>query len=445
MSRRTFGATSPLAFAARGLALVAAATLTTATALAFGVAPAAAQTVAITNAKIYPVSGPVIERGTVVMKDGKITAVGADVQAPAGAKVIDGTGKVVTPGFLDSVTQLGIVEIGAVQGTNETRSSNDRITAAYKVSYGINPYSTLIPIARTGGVTRAVVAPSPGTPLIGGQAALIHLTGDRISKMIEKDPVAMFAALDERAAEQTGGGRGDAMLRLREILQDAKDYAANKAAFNAGNRREYSVSRLDLEALIPVLQGREPLALEANHTTDIQNALALRDEFGLKLILVGAADGWMMADDLAKAGVPVVLNPMTDIPTFEELGATLENAGRLQKAGVDVILSSFDAHNVRDLRQDAGNAVAYGMPYDAALRAVTLGPAELWGIADRFGSLEAGKEADVVVWTGDPFELTTWPEHVFVQGQELPNDTRQTKLLERYRTLGDSMPPAYRH
>ncbi len=406
----------------------------------------AAQTIAITNAKIYPVSGPVIESGTVVIRDGKIAAVGADVQAPSGARVIDGSGKVVTPGFLDSVTQLGIVEIGAVEGTNEISSSNDRITAAYKVSYGINPYSTLIPIARAGGVTRAVVAPSPGRQaLIGGQAALIHLNGDRASRMIESDPAAMFAILNERAAETSGGGRGDAMLRLREVLQDARDYQANHAAFEKGARRDYAISRLDLEALVPVVDGKLPLALTANKTTDIENALTLRQEFGVKLILVGAADAWMVADDIARAGVPVILNPMTDIPDFDELGATLENAARLQKAGVTVALSSFDAHNVRDLRQDAGNAVSYGLPYDEALKAVTLTPARIWGIADRYGSLESGKEADVVVWSGDPFELLTSVEHVFVQGRELPNVTRQTKLLERYRTLEGGLPPSYKH
>jgi imidazolonepropionase-like amidohydrolase len=226
------------------------------------------------------------------------------------------------------------------------------------------------------------------------------------------------------------------MLRLREMLQDAQDYALNKAAFNAAQRREYSRSRLDLEALQPVLKGQIPLAVQANRASDLLAAIRLANEFKLRLVILGASEGWMVADQLAKARVPVVVKPLTDIPSFDSLGATLENAARLSRAGVTVALASFDTQNSRLLRQEAGNAIANGMDRAAALEAVTLAPARLWGVADRVGSIEVGKDADLVVWAhADPFELTSGAERVFIKGIEVPRQTRQTQLLQRYRTL----------
>lgn len=410
---------------------------------AVGTGELAAQSVVITNAEIHPVSGPVIPSGTLVISDGRIAAVGADVSVPEGARVIDGSGKVVTPGFLDSFTQLGIVEIGAVSGTNDIFSEDDRITAAFDVVYGLNPASSLIPIARTGGITRAVIAPSPGASIIAGQGALIDLGGERVQDMLHRRSVAMFGILNESAAERAGGARGTAMLRIREALQDASDYAANRQAYAAGGRREYAMSRLDLEALVPVARGQVPFALAVDRAADILSAIELAEEFGLRLILISAAEGWLVADDIARAGIPVVLNPMHNIPSYDALSATLENATRLSAAGVEVTFATFDAHNVRNLRQAAGNAVAYGMPRDAALRAITSAPAALWGISDSYGRLEVGMDADVVVWSGDPFEPLTALEHVFIEGRELRGDTRQELLVERYRNLNERLPEAY--
>lgn len=416
--------------------------------IALGADAASAQAVAIINARIHPVSGPVIERGTIIMQDGRITAVGADVERPAGVRLIDAAGKVVTPGFLDSFTRLGVVEINAVEGTEDSSSDDDRVTAAFRVSFGLNPASTLLPIARSGGITRAVVAPGGGSPpkLIHGQGALIDLGGGRVEDMVHRDPVAMFASIDEGTTESVGGARGVAMLRLREALEDARDYAANRSAYDAGQRREYALSRLDLEALGPVLRGELPLALAVDRAADIRQALRLGEEYGLRLILVGAAEGWGVAEDIAAAGVPVVVDPMANIPGYDALATTLENAARLAAAGVDVVFATFDAHNVRNLRQAAGNAVANGMPYESALRAVTAAPAALWGVADTYGTLEPGRTADVVVWSGDPFELLSTPEHVFVEGREVSLDSRQQELLERYRRIAeDGLPQSYRH
>jgi imidazolonepropionase-like amidohydrolase len=177
---------------------------------------------------------------------------------------------------------------------------------------------------------------------------------------------------------------------------------------------------------------------------DILNALALAREFKLRLILSGGAEGWMVADAIRAAGVPVVMNPLTDIPGYDNLAATLENAARLQKAGVTVAFATFDAHNARNLRFLAGNAVANGMPYDAALAAITSAPARIWGADSLTGTLVPGRRADLVVWSGDPFELMTRAEHVLIAGREMPPDNRQLELLARYRTLGDSVPAQYR-
>ena len=245
----------------------------------------------------------------------------------------------------------------------------------------------------------------------------------------------MMAILGEAGAGVAGGSRATAMLRLRELLQDAVDFNRNRVAWNTGQRRDYARGRLDLEALRPVILGELPLAVSANRASDLLAAFRLASEFKLKLILVGAAEGWKVADEIAKARVPVIVKPLTNIPSFDALGATLENAARLHRAGVQVALSSFETHRAQTLRQEAGNAVSYGLDADAALRAVTLIPAQIWGVAATTGSLEVGKDADVVIWSGDPFELTTSAERVFIKGREVPKETRQSELLKKYRTI----------
>jgi imidazolonepropionase-like amidohydrolase len=403
------------------------------------------QTFAITNAKIHTVSGTVIESGTIIIRDGRITAVSAAVQLPADTRVIDASGKIVTPGFLDSSTALGTVEIGAAVGTNDQASTTDRITAAFNPLDNLNPFSTLIPITRVEGITRAVVAPGAGASFIAGQGLLIDLGSQGTNVTVHRNPVAVYAVLGEGGAERTGGTRATNLLRLREVLQDARDYASNRAAFESGDRRAYAVSRLDLEALIPVVRGELPLAVQVNRASDILSALRLGRELNLRLILQGAAEGWMVAREIAAANVPVVINPLTNLPGFESLAISFENAARLHNAGVTVAFATFESHNSRNLKQLAGNAVSHGMPYDAALRAVTLTPARIWGVSANYGSIEPGKDADLVIWSGDPFELTTNAERVFIRGVEMPKETRQAELLRRYRQVGTGgLPEAYR-
>ena len=397
---------------------------------------ASGETIAITGARIHPVSGPVIDKGTVVVSGGRILAVGSNVQVPAGARTIDAAGKVVTPGFLDSSTQVGIVEVSlSADGTADGASTEKGLSAAFNVVDAFNPNSTVLPVTRVEGVTRTVVMPAGTGHVLIGQAAVIDLSGAHAPASVHRTPAAMVALLGEAGAAVTGGSRASAMLRLRESLQDTRDYLANRAAYNTAQRRDYALSRLDLEALAPVVRGEVPLAIQANRASDLLAAMRLSEEYKLRLILVGASEGWMVADEIARHKVPVIVKPLTNLPNFDSLGATLENPGRLVKAGVDIALASFETHRSGTLRQEGGNAIAYGLDRGAALSAVTLGAARIWGVADRFGSIEPGKDADLVVWSGDPFELTTTAERVFIQGREMPKDTRQRQLLERYRDV----------
>lgn len=399
-------------------------------------AVAAGPAIAITNTRILTAAGPAIEKGTVVIRAGKIAAVGANVSVPAGARVIDGSGKTVTPGFIESSTNLGIVEIPlSAEGTADQNSTDPGVSAAFDVVDAFNPLSTAIPVTRVDGITRALVVPGGTGHIVLGQAAVFDLGGEHVPSSVTKPRAAMMAVLGEAGAGVAGGSRATAMLRLRELLQDAADFNANRAAWQSAQRRDYVRSRIDLEALRPVVTGAMPIAISANRASDLLAAMRLADEFKLKLVLLGAAEGWMVADEIAKRKVPVVIKPLTNIPSFDALGATLENAARLQKAGVTLVLSTFDTQRAGTLRQEAGNAISYGLDAEAALRSVTITPARVWGIADRAGSLEVGKDADVVIWSGDPFELTTAAEHVFIKGREMPKETRQSELLKKYRTI----------
>jgi imidazolonepropionase-like amidohydrolase len=394
------------------------------------------QEIAITNARILPVSGPPIARGTIVIRGDRIVAVGANVTAPPGARVIDAGGKSVTPGLIDSGIQTGIVEIPvSAEGTADENTTDTRVSAAFNVVDSFNGNSAVIPVTRVEGITRALITPGGTGNVFLGQGAVMDFSGAQVPGSVTRAPAVMVALLGEQGAGVAGGSRATAILRIREMLQDAQDYAINHVAFNAAQRRPYSRSRLDLDALQPLLKRQVPLAIQANRASDLLAAIRLADEFKVRLVLMGAAEGWMVADQLARAHVPVVVKPLTDIPSFDSLAATLENPARLARAGVSLALASFDTQNSRNLRQEAGNAIANGMDRDAALRAVTLTPAQLWDVADRVGSIEAGKDADLVIWSGDPFELTAGAERVFIKGVEVSRDTRQRALLNKYRAL----------
>ena len=413
--------------------------------MVFGVPALGAQTIAITGGKVYPVSGPPIENGTVLIRDGKIVAVGSNVTVPQGAQRVDASGKWVTPGLVNSATSLGLVEVGFGADANESRArTEDQVAAAFKAWEGINPQSVYLRPASEDGITTAVALPSGG--LIAGQGAMIDvLTGSTQNGMLVKAPVAMFGQLGNDQAAGAGA-RAQVVGKLRRLLDDTKYYAANRSDFNRGASRSLSADRADLEAMIPVVQGRLPLLISADRASDIRTALDIAKEYDLKIVIGGGSEAWMVADELAAAKVPVLTGAMNNIPySFSQLGSRQDNAAILRKAGVDVALignaggGDEELFNVRNIRYEAGNAVAYGMSWDDALRAITLAPAQMFGVADKVGSLRPGTEGNVVVWDGDPFEFATRATQVFIRGRLQAGPSRQDLLVQRYLNL----PPKY--
>jgi imidazolonepropionase-like amidohydrolase len=406
-------------------------------------ATAGAQTVAITGGKVYTVTGAPIENATVVITNGKISAVGANVAIPASARRIDAAGKWVTPGFVNASTSLGVAEITLAAGQVDNSANGEKgVAASFRVWEGFNPAAEFLPPARKDGITTIGVLPGRG--LVEGQAAAVDLVDGSLSSMLLKAPVAMVADISN--TQGTEGARGEAIGHLRELLRDTKAYQLRKAQYDAGASRELVASRADLEALIPVVNGTLPMWINADRASDIEAALALAKEFSpMKIAILSGAEAWMVADRLAGAKVPVLVGAMNNIPgSFNTLNARQENAGLLRAKNANVVLIGNGAgdaagFNVGNLRYDAGNAVAYGMKWDDALRAVTLAPAEALGLGDQVGSISVGKLGNVVIWSGDPFEFATVPEHVLVHGQEFTRPTRDEELTNRYKT----QPPKY--
>ncbi len=412
---------------------------------------AAAQTIAIVGGNVHTVAAHgMIEGATVLIRDGQIAGVGTDLEIPPDATRIDAHGKIVTPGIFDTLSYIGIVEISLIDETADASSASVRYNAAFDVAQAINPRSVLIPINRIEGVTRSLVAPQPAQGLQPGQTAspitglgaVIDLGGG--PDYLTARAVALFAELDEQGAALAGGSRIGAMLSLEEALQDAEDYRDHRPDFEQRARRDYALGRLDLEALQPVLAGKTKIVVRAERASDIEAALRIAQEHRLQLVIAGGTQAWMVADQLARAQVPVILDPLQDLPDrFEQVGATLENAARLNAAGVTIAFSIGDSHNARNLKQSAGNAVAYGLPWPVALAAITLNPARIFGLDGRLGTLEPGKDGDVVVWSGDPLEVTTFADQVVIHGHIVPMVSRQTLLRDRYLDLKRPSPPAY--
>jgi imidazolonepropionase-like amidohydrolase len=415
--------------------------LVAATALVLAVrGPVAApvpEVVAIEGATVWRAPGDKLEGATIVLRDGKVAALGKDVKAPADARRIDGRGLVVTAGLVDAYTTVGLVEIDLEESFNDgaLRADDDQVHAAFRAVDAYNAQSVAIPVARAGGVTSVLAAPSGG--LVSGASAWMALAdATRPGDVTVLAPAAMHMALGNRARGAAQNSRGMAVERARELFADAREYGKRKGAYEKNQTRRFAASRLDLEALAPVLAGRLPLVVRADRASDIEAALALQKEHKLRLVIAGGAEAWQLADALAAAKVPVILNPTQNLPeSFEQLHVRDDGAAILARAGVTVVISTLgEQSNVRTLRQIAGIAVAWGLTWDQALAAVTTAPASIFGkSAEGRGTLAVGAVADVVVWTGDPFELSTRPAHVFVRGVEQSLRTRQTLLLERYR------------
>ena len=431
--------------------------------------PAFAQSLtAITGGRVLTGTS-VIENGTVVIQNGRVVSVGTGA-APSGARIIDARGKVVAPGFVAVDSGLGASEISSVGGSDDQSNGANSISASFDVSYGLDPWSFTLPVARLGGITRAIVVPShPGggggnhqddgdadfsgvgeggyqaPSLFAGQAAVIHLAQG--TDILVKARVAMVAPFGEAGASVSGGARGAEFTQFKETLAEVRLYARNKAAYDRAGLRDLSLSRADLEALIPVANGSMPLIVTVHRAADIQQVLRLAREEGVKIILDGAEEGWLVADQIVAAGVPVLLNPIANLPgNLETRAVRMENAAALDAAGVTIAIKGNEGsiHRARETRYNAGNAVSHGLPYEAAIEAITVNPAKIFGMAGQFGELRAGAAADVVVWSGDPLEPLSIAETIFIGGAEQAPTSRQFLLRDRYRTGGEgAMPPAY--
>lgn len=395
------------------------------------------------GAMIHPVSGPSLVGDVLIGRDGRIQAVGASLPAPADSRIIDVSGKVITPGLVDAYTRLGLVGVVAVAGTKDDDAGGDPVRAAALAADGFNPANVALAVARAQGLTSVVAAPTGG--LVAGQSTWVDLAGPWGDGVVVPGSVAMHLALGEGAVPQTGASRGALLLAVRELFDDVRFYRDHKALFDENRSRTLAASRLDLEALTPVIEGRLPVAAVVRRASDILAFLDLAKSQGFRPIVLGGNEAWMVAPRLATERVTVVIQPLENLPAlFESLGSRSDAVALLHAAGVPVVVSTFHAlqykHDVGTLRQLAGNAVRAGLPWDAALRAVTLEPATLYGRAD-IGALEPGRRANLVVWSGDPFELSTVAEAVIIEGREVPLRSRHTQLLERYRALPRRDPP----
>lgn len=418
--------------------------------------------IAIRGGKLLTISHGVIENGVVVMENGKITAVGgAGTAIPRGATVVDATGMTVYPGLIDSETNLGLVEVEADQNSNDLNEPSDEIMPHMHVFDAFHSETQRIPVVRVNGITNAIVAPGSQDSL-PGQDIFIQLDGKDRDQMILVPDVALamnFSAMQRRRATPgQGGGGGGARFpstrmglaaQLRQTFIDAQDYEAKmQSASKTSDSNKSSSARggsnaqkrdLKLEALLPYLHGQKPVVIGAEDGYDVENAMRLAREFNLKVVLNHVTHSQDILDEIASWKVPVVVGPIYDFPRPDErYDAVYSLPAELYKRGVKIAFASYHVEHNRNLPYAAGYAVAYGLPYEEALKAITINPAEIWGVADQLGSLDVGKTANVVIANGDPLDVKTDVKQVFIEGRKIPMENRQTRLRDQY----GGVPPA---
>jgi imidazolonepropionase-like amidohydrolase len=403
--------------------------------------PVFAETVAITGGMVAIGDGSAPTRGTVVVRDGRVVAAGTNVAVPEGARTVDATGKWVTPGIVAGFTRLGLVEVDAVDQTNDASAGGSPYNASLDVTDAINPRVPSIAVSRAAGVTRAIVAPDTAGSMFAGFGAVIDMGND--ADAVTKSRAFQFVAFGEAGARIAGGSRVASFAAFRNALDEARAYARNPGGYD-GRSKDALLLRRDAEALLPVIDGRVPLYVHVESGPDIMRVLGLRREFpNVKLVLVGVTEGWTVARQIAASGVPVIASALNDLPaSFEQLAATQSNIGRMKAAGVTVGIGMIDDNDTRQAQQStqlAGNLVALtrvpgatGLSWGDAFAAITSKPAEIAGLGGEIGSLRAGRRADVVIWSGDPLELATAVEKVWIDGVEQNLSTRQTRLRDRY-------------
>lgn len=394
--------------------------------------------IAIENVKVEVGDGTILKRTTVVFEDGKIIAVGE--HSADTAQKIDGRNKVLTPGFLEVESQLGLIEVDLEKATQDfTFKSVDGLQPAFRAADGFNPFSAHVPVNREEGVTSAIISPTGG--LISGTGSWVPLLANIESIPSADKPIAMFATVGHDAFQTAGEARGGVWLKLRQLFEDVRFYQKNQAAIQRGQSRPLLVSPIHLEAMVPVLAGKIPLVMRVHRASDIIAAIEFSRREQIKIIISGGAEAHVVADYLAVDRIPVIIHQSIQSPfAFETLMAKDDNAARLDRAGVPVILSAgsweqenwLPSQNIRRLRQEVGIAVSYGLSRARALASITSTPAEAFGLQTQMGTVAVGKRADLVLWSGDPLELSSVAESVWIAGELAPQKNRQRQLVERY-------------
>ncbi|MGY6637570.1 MAG: amidohydrolase family protein [Erythrobacter sp.] len=415
-------------------------------------APALAQDVFITNARVViGDGGEPIEGGSVLVRGGRVVAAGSGVAAPAGVPSMDAGGRWVTPGLFATLTSLGLADVDAVGESNDVRAGGAPFSASLDASLAINPTSQNILVHRAAGITRAATTTLPSGSIFGGQGAIIDLDGDANAVTLPR--AFQLVDLSEGGGRIAGGSRVAAQVLLRGALREAQALSGRSgipATTEIIKGDKVMLGRFDAEALVPVVTGRQKLYVMAERAADIRSVLALKAEFPrLDLVLVGASEGWLVAAEIAAAGVPVIANGLDDLPeTFQKLASTQSNIGRMKAAGVTVAINAEAAQNPRRLSQTAGNLVALtkvpgaaGLSWGEAFAAISSVPASISGLAGRAGVLAPGAVGDVVIWDGDPLEVGSAPAKVFISGVEQSLESHQSGLRQRYRDLDESARP----
>jgi imidazolonepropionase-like amidohydrolase len=406
-------------------------------------AGATGKTVAITNARIVPVAGPEVAKGTILIRDGKIAEIGADVAVPPGAEVVDATGLRAYPGLIDGYSQLGLVEISGVAATVDNRETG-RLNPQARALEAVRYDSMHIPITRSNGITAAIVAPSGG--VIAGVSCLLKLDGWTNREMAVLPAAAMQIELPGIRSGRGGfgGGRrggqpqatGPAILaELRELFQAARAYEKRRDAAAKDARLALPEYNETYECLLPLIKGEIPAMISVHGERDIRAAIAFVRDEKLKAVFYGVEQGFKVAKELAESGIPVVLGSLYDLPPVWEDGydALYRNPGVLAEAGVKIAFSSSSASVAKDLPYHAAKAAAFGLDRAEALRAVTLSPAEIFGVAATMGSLEKGKAANIVLADDDILELRTNIVKVWIDGRECDLSNRYTELLDKFK------------
>lgn len=394
--------------------------------------PAAAETVLIRDGRVVTNTGAgIIENGDVLIVDGRISAVGANVAAPRGARVIEARGAYVTPGAFAAMSEIGLSEISGSGAPNDADIEGTLIGAAADAGRAFDPGVTAVAVTRMEGVTRAAIAPSETTSLFGGRGALVGLGGD---DDVFRERAFMVVELGETGATRIGTSRAALWPAFEAALRDAREYPGRYRSGQGGA----VLNELDAAALQPFARGQGLFLVHMESAADIRRLIRFkRANPGMRFAIHGGAEAWQVAAELARADIPVIVDPLSNLPDrFERLSARLDNAALLRAAGVRIAIApqpgTVDAHQARLALQLAGNAVANGLAWDDAFAAVTSGPADIFGVGSQLGRLERNYIADVVIWDGDPLEVQSAPTAVFIAGAEQPLVSRQTRLRDRY-------------